>query len=376
MTCAATTLEPGDRTDCTAPLYTVTREDVERTYVVNDATVTGTRAQGGVVSAEDADSVRIPAEDTGLDVVKTATLTTDRGFPGPADPGDAITYAFRVTNTSSAPASVQVRDAMLAAANVDITCKAAELQPGASTTCTSAPYAVPASTSQGTASCTLTNTVLATSQTNCGNDASGSDTAATPVAPLADPELGLTMGYTPNDPNGNGRLDAGETVVFTYDVTNTGNVPLTNVTVKDDRVASVTCARTTLGAGESTHCVADTPYTVTAADVAAGQLVNSGVVSGVSAWSGLPAPAPKDDQVTIVLAGGAVAPGPGPTTSPTGDPTATPTPDPRRARPRAPCVPPRDRRRPARRHRVRTPRTARAPRGPRRGPPVETTVTG
>ena len=57
-------LEPGARTDCTAAQYTVTPEDVARTYVQNTATVTGTPEQGGVVQAAGTDSVRIPAEDS------------------------------------------------------------------------------------------------------------------------------------------------------------------------------------------------------------------------------------------------------------------------------------------------------------------------
>jgi uncharacterized repeat protein (TIGR01451 family) len=48
----------------------------------------------------------------------------------------------------------------------------------------------------------------------------------------------------------------GNTVTWTYVVTNTGTVPLTNVVVTDDRGVTVTCPGTTLAVGQSMTCTA------------------------------------------------------------------------------------------------------------------------
>ena len=70
------------------------------------------------------------------------------------------------------------------------------------------------------------------------------------------------------DVNGNGRVDAGDTIDYTFLVTNTGAVTLTPVSVDDPTVGTVTCPVTTLAPG----CVDDLhrDLHVTQADVDAG----------------------------------------------------------------------------------------------------------
>ncbi|MEU8545367.1 Ig-like domain repeat protein [Streptomyces sp. NPDC048717] len=65
-----------------------------------------------------------------------------------------------------------------------------------------------------------------------------------------------------------GPFEAGDTVEYTYTVTNTGEVPVSSVAVTDDRVADVDCEDATLAPGESTTCRGT--YTVTEADTACG----------------------------------------------------------------------------------------------------------
>jgi hypothetical protein len=60
----------------------------------------------------------------------------------------------------------------------------------------------------------------------------------------------------------------GQVVPYTYLVTNTGNITLTGVTVTDDKVATVSCPKTTLTPGESMTCTGS--YTVTSGDFSAG----------------------------------------------------------------------------------------------------------
>src|SRR6201999_1246428 len=72
----------------------------------------------------------------------------------------------------------------------------------------------------------------------------------------------------------------GQTLDYSYLVTNTGNVPLTTVGVTDTRagVSPVLCPVTTLAPGTSTTCAAT--YVTTQADVDAGAVQNSATAHG------------------------------------------------------------------------------------------------
>lgn len=65
----------------------------------------------------------------------------------------------------------------------------------------------------------------------------------------------------------------GDPVDWTYEVTNTGNVALTGVTVVDDQGVAVSCPQDTLTVGESMTCTAS-------GTAVAGQYENEGSVSG------------------------------------------------------------------------------------------------
>ncbi|WP_136045983.1 DUF7507 domain-containing protein, partial [Microbacterium sp. K41] len=63
--------------------------------------------------------------------------------------------------------------------------------------------------------------------------------------------------------------DVGDTIAYSFTITNTGNVPLADVGVNDPKVGTVTCDVTTLAPGEVAICTA-APYVITQADVDAG----------------------------------------------------------------------------------------------------------
>ena len=81
------------------------------------------------------------------------------------------------------------------------------------------------------------------------------------------------------DTNGDGIIDAGDAVQYTYTVTNTGAVPITNVAVSDSTVPQVSCAATSLAPSASTTCTATTVHTITDAEVVAGSAGTSATVS-------------------------------------------------------------------------------------------------
>ena len=74
---------------------------------------------------------------------------------------------------------------------------------------------------------------------------------------------------------------AGETINYSFDVTNSGNVTLTSVKVDDHGLpglSAITCPHTTLAAGASQTCTAT--YLTTAADVDAGSVTNTATAKG------------------------------------------------------------------------------------------------
>jgi len=83
-----------------------------------------------------------------------------------------------------------------------------------------------------------------------------------------------TNGDDANTPTGP-YIPAGGAVNWTYEVTNTGNVALTDVVVTDDQGVVVTCPATSLAVGASMTCTAN-------GVAVAGQYANLGIVSGKS----------------------------------------------------------------------------------------------
>ncbi len=69
------------------------------------------------------------------------------------------------------------------------------------------------------------------------------------------------------------QINAGDPVAWTYDVVNTGNVPLTSVAVTDNQGVAVACPQDALDPGESMTCTAN-------GTAVAGQYANVGSVTG------------------------------------------------------------------------------------------------
>ncbi|MEO0815806.1 MAG: hypothetical protein AAFX86_00735 [Pseudomonadota bacterium] len=87
---------------------------------------------------------------------------------------------------------------------------------------------------------------------------------------------------------------AGETITFRYDIENTGNTPLTDITLDDDQIGAVSCPHTALAVGDDMTCTAD--YTTTLADVAAGSVTNTATADGETLFGTL---APATDSWTL-----------------------------------------------------------------------------
>jgi len=89
------------------------------------------------------------------------------------------------------------------------------------------------------------------------------------------PSLALADSAAPG-----GFRQAGDTISYLYQVTNTGAGPLSGITVKDPAVPQVSCPAAQLAAGASETCTGS--YTVTTANVTAGQVTDHATAAGTT----------------------------------------------------------------------------------------------
>ena len=261
VSCPAGSLAPGASKTCTAT-YTLTQADVDAGEVVNTATATGTPPTGPPVTDDDTVTTTIPA-DPSIVLVKSAGPIADVDGNGP-DVGDTIAYSFLVTNTGNVTLDpVSVADPKVGA----VSCPAGPLAPNASRTCTATYTLTQADVNAGA----VVNTATASGTPPTGPPVTDQDTVTTTVP--TNPRIDLQKKADTAGP-----VQAGDQIIFSFTVTNTGNVTLTNLQVQDPMVGTVTCPTTTLAPGEQTTCTA-APYTVTSADVAAGSIVNKATAS-------------------------------------------------------------------------------------------------
>ena len=150
----------------------------------------------------------------------------------------------------------------------------ANLAVGASATCPTQTYVV---TAGDIANGSVHNTATATGTPPSGGDVSNHDDATipTPAAPAIHLEKSVADG-----PDADSIAGLGEVLTYTFVVTNTGNVPLTDVVIDDATLSmsNVPCVAS-LAVGASATCPTKS-YTTTSADIAAGSVHNTATATG------------------------------------------------------------------------------------------------
>jgi uncharacterized repeat protein (TIGR01451 family) len=290
--CPATPLAPGASFTCTAT-YTVTQPDVNAGSVTNTATATGTPPTGPAVTSPPANAmVMIPVSPT-LTMVKSVSPSSAVAA------GDPVTYSFDVTNTGNVDLTgVVVNETLFTGTGTPlvISCPTTTLAPGASTTCTATYMVTQADVNAGT----VTNTATASGTPPTGPAVTSPESTAVVSIP-AGPALTLVKSANPTSVSA-----AGDTVTYSFLVTNTGNVELTGITVTETRftgtniMPTATCLVTTLAPGASTTCTAT--YTVTQADVNAGSVTNTATATGTPPVGEAVTTPPANAVVTIPAA--------------------------------------------------------------------------
>ncbi|MFV8226914.1 hypothetical protein ACNKXV_13280, partial [Christiangramia aquimixticola] len=110
------------------------------------------------------------------------------------------------------------------------------------------------------------------------NEVPGPTSATANTTIDQNPLMTLVKDGTFNDTNNDGNADAGETISYTFTVTNTGNLTLTNIQVTDPKV-TVSGGPISLAPGASDDKTFTATYTITQADVDAGEVVNTAVAN-------------------------------------------------------------------------------------------------
>ncbi|WP_416443777.1 Ig-like domain-containing protein [Leeuwenhoekiella sp. A16] len=294
LTITPATLLPGETGTATAS-YTITQTDIDQGQITNTALASGTDPQGGTVTDTSDDNSNLEDDPTvtnlpgagAIGLIKTGTFTDESG-DGYAQVGETISYSFSVTNTGDVTISgVTIEDALIGISDLAIT--PATLLPGESGTATATYTITQTDIDQGQ----ITNTAIAT----------GTDPAGQPVTDTSDDNsnleddptvttlpgagtIGLIKTGTFTDESGDGYAQVGETISYSFSVTNTGDVTISGVTIEDALIgiSALTITPATLLPGETGTATAS--YTITQTDIDHGQITNTALASGTDPQGG------------------------------------------------------------------------------------------
>ena len=245
--------------------YILTQDDIDAGTVTNIATVSGDDPAGNPTTDEDTDMTDLPSM-SGIDIEKSSSFNDTNGN-GLADVGETINYSFIVTNTGNVTLSnIMVSDPMLMLPITSI----ATLAPGVSDATTiSGTYTL---TQDDVDAGMKMNMASVTSTDPDGNPTNDDDTEVTDLP--GTPGIQIDKRSTFNDANGNGLADIGETITYSFVVTNTGNVTLTNIMVSDPMLVLMGNPLASLAPGASDNTTFSGTYTLTQDDVDAGVKMN------------------------------------------------------------------------------------------------------
>ncbi len=293
-------LAPGatDATSFTA-VYTITQTDIDAGFVQNQATVMGTDASGTTVSDLSDDNSELENDPTItplcqnplIALIKTGEATDENGN-GCADLGETIVYSFSVKNTGNvALNNVMVSDPMVAVMGGPISLAAGQED----TTTFTAIYTITQEDvdagliiNQATAEGTALDGTTVYDESDDNSYVENDPT--TTVLCDSNPSISLEKTGVFNDTNGNGAADEGETITYTFAVTNTGNVTLYNIMISDPlpgiQITGGPIAQ--LLPGETDNTTFTAIYVINDQDIENGEVVNQATVTA------------EDEEGTIV----------------------------------------------------------------------------
>ena len=312
---SSTSLAAGQSATFTAT-YTVTQADLDHGSINDSATATGTPPTGPSVTSPPSTASVPVTQNPALSIVKSASPASVSAV------GNTVTYTFAVTNTGNVDLSgVHVTDTQQPPAGAlasGPTCQS--LSSPAGSCSGSSTSLAPGQSASFTATYIVTQADLDHGSINDSAIASGSPPSGPPidsppstatVATTQNPALSIAKSASPASVSA-----VGDTVTYTFLVTNTGNVSLTGVSVDDTQqppagglASGPTCqslssptgscsgSSTSLAPGQVATFTAT--YIVTQADLDHGSINDSAIASG-SPPSGPPIDSPPSTATVPV----------------------------------------------------------------------------
>ena len=299
-------------------IYTLTQADIDAGTFTNTASVVGIPTVGPTVSDTDSDTQTFTAA-PGISLVKTGTLHEDTvtqsgSIPATrAEPGDSITYAFRVENTGNVTLSnITLADTV---GGVTITGgPIASLAPGAVDNTTFSGSVLINQTDINAGTFHNRATVTANTPSSGPVTTYDDEDVSIPAYPSVDIVKTGTLHMDVIAPNT--IANVGDTVSYGFTVTNTGNLPLSNVGITDTG-ATITGGALSLAPGASSTVITGL-HTLSRAEIDAGTYTNTATVTGTSpagptvtdtdpdtqTWSRLPAIVLTKTGVVVMTAAG------------------------------------------------------------------------
>ncbi len=249
-------LDPGETCVLTYT-HEVTADDLAAQEIVN--TATGDTDQTGEIT----DQVVTPVPQPSVDVRKDSAFADpdgDADGSGDVSAGDVLTYTVTVTNTGTATLTgVTIEDPLYPGT----TYACPDLAPGQTCVLVYDYTVTPADVAAGAV---LNVATVDTDQTE-------PDTGLE-IVPVPRPSMSIDKGEPAwNDVDGSGGVSEGDILTYSIIVTNTGRATLTNVVVEDTRLPDSPFDCGDLAPGDTCE-ITGQDYVVTAADVAAGEILN------------------------------------------------------------------------------------------------------
>ena len=318
-----------DTTTFTAT-YILTQADIDAGKVTNSALATAkdpnqkdvTDISGTTLDNDTNTVVNLP-QNASIAIVKTNNITIEENGCATLKVGDLVTYTFTATN----PGNVSLHD--VAVLDPHIGLSAITLQSGSDVNANSilevtetwvynATYTVTQAdidagkiTNQATVNGTTPNNSVVTDQS--GNSTTNDSPNVIPICTT--PKIALVKTGLFNDTNNDSYAQVGETITYTFTVTNTGNVTLTNIDITDPLIGLTISGNpiASLASGATDNSVTGV-YTITQADIDAGKVTNSALatakdpkgndvtdISGTTVENDTPTVTPLPQTPSIVL---------------------------------------------------------------------------
>jgi uncharacterized repeat protein (TIGR01451 family) len=217
--------------------------------------------------------------------------------------GQTVNYSFLVTNTGNVPlANVTVTEGAFTGTGAmsAVTCPAAaaSVAVGAQVTCTASYVVTQADFDAGS----LTNTATATGTSTAGSPPTSGPSRVTIPSDGLEPAISLVKTASPMTV-----AAPGDTVAYSFLVTNEGNTTLRDVAVSDDdfsgdgELSAIVCPASATALAPQASLVCTASYTVTQADVDAGSITNTATASGTPPVGPDAVSDPSTAEVTAVV---------------------------------------------------------------------------